>query len=411
MQDTIRYVLVGTGNRGTTMWGRDLLRGWGDRLDLAAICETNRLRGERARHMIGSNAPIHDDIHACLAETRPDLVIVCTRDDNHDDIIVAALESGADVITEKPMVTTAAKIARIRAAEARTGRRVDVSFNYRFAPTSAKIRELLAAGAIGTVASVDFHWYLDTRHGADYFRRWHAYREHSGSLFVHKATHHFDLLNWYLDADPVSVMAHGALRNYGRNGPFRGDRCHGCAHAADCNYHFDMESDAFLWPLYGDPAAEDGYVRDACVYREDIDIHDTMSASIRYDNGVLASYSLNTFMPVEGHHIAFNGTGGRIELRQYEAQPWDTPAADELLLIRNFPPAVERIAIPHEPGGHYGGDNRMRDTLFRGTDDPLGQRAGTRAGAMSVLTGIAALQSADTGREVRIADIAPPNLS
>lgn len=172
-----------------------------------------------------------------------------------------------------------------------------------------------------------------------------------------------------------------------------------------------MESDAFLWPLYGDPAAEDGYVRDACVYREDIDIHDTMSASIRYDNGVLASYSLNTFMPVEGHHIAFNGTGGRIELRQYEAQPWDTPAADELLLIRNFPPAVERIAIPHEPGGHYGGDNRMRDTLFRGTDDPLGQRAGTRAGAMSVLTGIAALQSADTGREVRIADIAPPNLS
>lgn len=51
MQDTIRYVLVGTGNRGTTMWGRDLLRGWGDRLDLAAICETNRVaRRTRAPH-------------------------------------------------------------------------------------------------------------------------------------------------------------------------------------------------------------------------------------------------------------------------------------------------------------------------------------------------------------------------
>ena len=36
-------------------------------------------------------------------------------------------------------------------AEARTGRRVDVAFNYRFAPTSRKIRELLAAGRIGEV--------------------------------------------------------------------------------------------------------------------------------------------------------------------------------------------------------------------------------------------------------------------
>lgn len=410
MSDTLRYVLVGTGNRGTTMWGRELLRGWSDRVELCAICETNGLRGERARAMIGSNAPIYADLDACLAEQKPDLVIVCTRDSNHDDIIVAALEAGADVITEKPMTTTPEKIARIRDAEARTGRRVDVSFNYRYAPTSGKIRELIASGAIGTVTSVDFHWYLDTRHGADYFRRWHAYREFSGSLFVHKATHHFDLLNWYLDSDPVSVMAHGELRNYGRNGPFRSERCHGCPHASGCRYHFDMEADGFLWPLYGDPAAEDGYFRDACVFREDIDIYDTMSATIRYANRVIASYSLNTYMPIEGHHIAFNGTEGRIELRQDQDQPWETPEADEILLVRSFPARPERISVPHEPGGHYGGDNRMRNLIFRGGEDRLAQRAGSRAGAMSVLTGLAALESADTGREVKIADIAPANL-
>jgi len=407
MSDKMRYVLVGTGNRGTTMWGRDLMRGWSDKLELAAICETNGLRGERARHMIGSNAPIYEDIDQCLKETRPGLVIVCTRDDNHDDIIVAALEAGSDVITEKPMTTTPEKIARIRAAEARTGRRVDVSFNYRYAPTSAKIRELLRDGAIGQMTSVDFHWYLDTSHGADYFRRWHAYRAHSGSLFVHKATHHFDLLNWYLDTDPVAVAAHGQLANYGKAGPFRGERCHTCPHTAECRYVFDMEADDFLWPLYGDPAEVDGYFRDGCVYREDIDIFDTMTASIRYANGVLASYSLNAFMPIEGHHIAFNGTLGRIEMRQYEDQPWETPPEDEILLIRSFPARVERIRVPHEPGGHYGGDNRMRNTLFRDGADPLGQRAGSRAGAMSVLTGLAALQSVDTGQEVLIADIAP----
>lgn len=410
MSDRLSYVLVGTGNRGTTMWGSELLSGWSDRVQLSAICEINELRAEQARHMIATNAPIYEDIDTCLRETRPDLVIVCTRDDNHDDIIVAALEAGADVITEKPMATTPEKIARICEAERRTGRRVDVSFNYRYAPTSRRIKELLTVGAIGTVTSVDFHWYLDTKHGADYFRRWHAYREHSGSLFVHKATHHFDLLNWYLDSDPVSVMAYGELRNYGRNGPFRAPRCHGCEHASECRYYFDMEADAFLWPLYGEPAKVDGYFRDACVFREDIDIYDTMVASIRYANKAVVSYSLNTYMPIEGHHIALNGTEGRIELRRYEDQPWDRPSEDEILLVQNFPARVERIRVPHEPGGHYGGDNRMRNMIFREGDDPLGQRAGARAGAMSVFTGLAALKSADDGREVAIAEIAPDTL-
>ena len=91
---------------------------------------------------------------------------------------------------------------KILEAERRTGRRVDVAFNYRFSPTSKLIKQVLLSGVIGEIASVDFHWYLDTQHGADYFRRWHAFQACSGSLFVHKATHHFDLLNWYLGLGP-----------------------------------------------------------------------------------------------------------------------------------------------------------------------------------------------------------------
>ena len=198
------------------MWGRDLLTGWRDSLELVALCDINPLRAERARNVICSNAPIYTSIEETMAVTKPELVIVTTRDSTHDDIIVAALESGADVITEKPMTTTPEKIRRIRDAELRTGRSVSVSFNYRFAPTAARLKRLLLDNAIGTLTSIDFHWYLDTRHGADYFRRWHAYVKNSGSLFVHKATHHFDLLNWYIGADPDEhVSAFGEQRNYG----------------------------------------------------------------------------------------------------------------------------------------------------------------------------------------------------
>ena len=406
-----RFALIGTGNRGTTMWGKDLLAGWREHVDLVAIVEKNALRGERARTMIGSNAPIYDDIDAMLKEVKPDLVIVCTPDHTHDAIVVRALEAGIDVITEKPLTTAVDKIRRIMDAEKRTGQRVDVSFNYRYAPTAARIKELLNSGEIGRVTSVDFHWYLNTKHGADYFRRWHAYTENSGSLFVHKATHHFDLLNWYLDSDPEAVTSFADLQNYGRKGPFRGPRCKLCPHTAECDYYLDLGADPFLDTLYEDPSKVDGYFRDGCVFREDIDIPDTMVVSIRYRNNVHVSYSLNTFQPIEGHHLAFNGTKGRIEIRQYEAQPWEMKREDEILLIRNFPngkEAVERITVPHSSGGPYGGDDRMRNMIFKpDMNDALHQRAGTRAGAMSVLCGIAALQSSRTGKVVSIADLMP----
>ncbi len=400
-----RAALVGTGHRGLNMWGRGLLAGYGDFVDMVALFDVNPMRAERVRDTMRIAAPVHTEFDAMMRAQRPDLVIVCTRDADHDQYIVAALEGGADVITEKPMATTVEKCRRIIEAERRTGKRVDVAFNYRYSPLARRIKELLLAGSIGAVTSVDFHWYLDTRHGADYFRRWHAKVEHSGSLWVHKATHHFDLLNWYLESDPAEVAAFGSLQHYGRNGAFRGERCRTCSHADTCKFYFDISKDPTLAMLYEAPSRVDGYVRDACVFREDIDIPDTMTATMRYANGVQASYSLNACMPIEGYHLAFNGTGGRMEIRQYEDQPWVTPPADEILLVRNFGP-VERIWVAQRPGGHFGGDDGLRDMLFKpGVADPLGQRAGARAGAASVLCGLAALESMRTKRVVSVQEI------
>ena len=400
-----RIALVGTGHRGAGMWGKELLAGWRGHVEFVALCDINPLRAEAARHLIGTNAPVYTDLDAMLAQIKPDTVIVCTRDDTHDAIIIKALEAGADVVTEKPMTTTAAKSRAILAAQARTGKRIDVTFNYRFAPTALKLKQLLDAGMIGTVASADFHWYLDTRHGADYFRRWHARAEHSGSLFVHKATHHFDLMHWYLGSVAREVFARGSLRHYGRNGAYRGARCGDCNHTAICPYFLDIGKDPWLDALYGAPAQADGYHRDGCVFDESIDIYDTMAATVTYDNGVVLSYSLNANMPVEGHSIAFNGTGGRIELRQFERQAFDVPPYDEIVVMHNFGP-VERIRIDHAGGGHFGGDDRLRNQLFvPGTPDPHGQRAGAKAGADAMLCGVAALASAREGRVVTLAEL------
>jgi predicted dehydrogenase len=398
-----RVAVVGLGHRGAGTWAREAIATCADHVALVGLCDVNERRLNAAADRIPGKAYRGTNLDKMLEKTKPHTLVICTRDDTHADIIVRALESGIDVVTEKPMATTAEDCRRILLAEKRTGRKVSVAFNYRFAPTSRRLRELVASGRIGTLTSVDFHWYLDTRHGADYFRRWHAYKRYSGGLFVHKATHHFDLLNWFIGADPVRIFAQGDLKKYGRNGPFRGARCKGCAHAEACEFSFDMSKDAWLDALYEKPSLEDGYMRDACVFREDIDIYDTMTAAILYANGVQVSYSLNAFMPIEGYHLAFNGTKGRIEVRMYERQAFDAPIGKDEILILGTDRSVERIAVEHGPGGHFGGDPLLHMAMFvPDLSDPNGQKAGARAGAISVCTGVAATISAETGEPVDI---------
>lgn len=400
-----RVAIVGTGNRGSGAWGRELRRLQGHRVELVGLCDINRKRLEAARRRIGVDLATFTDLERMLRETRPNLLIVTTRDSAHDQQIIKAMEMGFDVLTEKPMTTDEDKCQAILDTEKKTGRKVTVAFNYRYTNTAQKIKELLMAGTIGAVTSIDFHWYLDVSHGADYFRRWHAYKENSGTLFVHKATHHFDLINWYLAADPVEVTAYAALRKYGNNGRFRSAKCRDCPHRSKCQFYWDITQSKTLVDLYVESESEDGYIRDACVFREDIDIYDTMVAQVKYSNGVLMSYSLNAFMPYEGYHLAFNGLDGRIEVRMYERQPWKVKREDAVRVTRNFGKS-EILVLPYAEGGHFGADPRLMEMIFNpAKPDPLNQRAGARAGAMSLLTGVAAVKSVETGRPVKITDL------
>jgi predicted dehydrogenase len=350
-------------------------------VEFVGLCEPNAKRAEVVRQIIGVDCPVFTDFDTMVKTARPDLVAITTVDAHHAEYIVRALDLGIDVITEKPMVTDEAQCQRVLDAEVRNKRKIIVGFNYRFAPKHVKIKEVLLSGAIGTVTGVDFHWYLDTSHGADYFRRWHRLRQ-NGSLWTHKATHHFDLINWWLAADPVEVQAYGELSHYGSKGPFHNTNCRPCPNKGECPFYWDITKQRGM-TLYTEAESVDGYLRDGCVFKHDIDIWDTMSATIRYSNNVLMSYSLNTFMPIEGYHLAFNGTKGRLEVRDYERQPWEVAEDSDIELIHNFGKR-EKVEIPKADGAHGGGDTRLQDLIFRKIDAPAHLRLpDSRAGAMS----------------------------
>ena len=180
------------------------------------------------------------------------------------------------------------------------------------------VRQLIADGAIGEVTSVHFEWLLDTAHGADYFRRWHRLKDVSGGLLVHKSTHHFDLVNWWLADVPTRVYASGGLKFYGRaNADARGlgERTPlSRDNDLDDPFRLDMAADPLLKSLYLDAESVDGYQRDLDVFNDSITIEDSLNLIVDYARGATMSYSLSAFGPWEGYRVAFNGTEGRIEL-------------------------------------------------------------------------------------------------
>jgi predicted dehydrogenase len=355
-----------------------------------------------------------------IVKEKINTVIVTTIDRTHHDYIIRAMDLGCNVITEKPMTTDVAKCRAILEAIERTGRSLRVTFNYRYALARTKVKELLQTGTIGQVKSVHFEWLLDTIHGADYFRRWHRDKKNSGGLMIHKSTHHFDLVNWWLGSAPETVFGFGNLAFYGRvNAEQRGEShpyLRGTSPEAQGDpFALDMSRDPFLKGLYLDAEKEDAYLRDQNAFGDGINIEDTMNLVVRYRSGAQLSYTLTAYAPWEGYRVAFTGTKGRIELeeleRSYISAGSGAIGASEShsQKITVFPQWQKpyNVEIPKAIGGHGGGDSLLLEDLFspEKKPDPYGRFAGHLDGARSILTGIAANRSFETGLPVRVDDL------
>lgn len=402
-----KYVQVGCGYRGTLAYAVPLVKNYGDCAELCGVYDVNRKRAQLVSELAEKDIPVFDDFDQMLQEVKPDVVIVTCRDCDHDTYVIRAMEAGCDVVVEKPLTTTFEKSLAIKEAQERTGREVIVTFNLRFQPFFARVKEIVDSGIIGKVLSVHYEWMLDTVHGADYFRRWHRQKANSGSLLVHKSTHHFDLVNWLIGEDPVEVNAFGTSRFYGPTREERSERCLTCPYKGKCEYYLDIEADAELKQIYQNCEDADGYYRDRCVFSDEIDIEDSVSVNVQYSGGAVMSYSLTAHSPYEGMRLVLNGTDGRMVIDRGVSTTADyQEEASSTLIVYNRKGEVIKIQIPKgTTAGHGGSDKLLRDSIFRGREeDPLGQMADVRAGMMSIGIGMAANLSMKENRRVALSE-------
>lgn len=430
-----RYVLLGTGNR-CEMYLHAMLGDHSDAAELVALADTNPGRAEYYQDVIeqtyGESVASFDpaQLAGFIKQRSVDRVVITTPDFTHAELICTALEAGADVVVEKPLTVDAASTRRIAQAVEATGREVIVTFNYRYSPRNTALKKAIDDGLVGEVTSIDFTWMLDTVHGADYFRRWHRIKENSGGLLIHKSSHHFDLVNWWLSDSPQRIFAAGGLKFYGpENAARRGQDASERGtneHSEQEPFDLDLRTDERLQKLYLDNEHYDGYRRDQGVFSGEITIEDNLALTVQYERGPVLSYSLNAHSPWEGYRVAVNGTEGRLELDVVEraavlpakgGRPVDPSYSDdgqstsvrvkgEKLVIQRHWEAAQEIEIVNGEGSHGGGDKLLLAEIFRGSaEDRLGRQAGFADGARAIAVGICGNQSLATGLPVSVDEV------
>ncbi len=373
MTRPITVAILGAGGRGTGFAQLINTSGYAGLGQVVGVAEPR----EAYRNAIAQSCALADNMvfhtwQEFVAQPKLcDAVVISTMDRDHVGPALACFEKGYHVLLEKPMATSLADCQAIEAAQRKAGTMAIVCHSLRYQKGFHKVKELLDAGRVGRIMSVDQLERVSYWHQAHSFVRgnW-ANEDRSTSMLMSKSCHDIDYLSYLIGVPCLRTASSGALSFFtAANAPAGSTaRCtEGCAVERDCPYSAIkayVESDHLdAWPAnmvspvhtreaHREAIASGPYGR--CVYRCDNDVVDHQVVLLEYANDITATFTMTAFTQGGGRWLRVHGTEG--ELSFDEAQ----------ITVRTFADGnMETIALGHESGGHGGGDWRVVNSWLR----------------------------------------------
>lgn len=184
-------------------------------LELFAICDPHRPALEKAQKQFDVPHAFTDAGE--FFRSGIEAVTITSPAPFHEQNCLDACKAGLPILCEKPLAMDSASAARMIAAAERANVSLHTAFCYRFSPSAIKIKELVAAGAIGKVRSLRliYNWGCHGKYAIDETgqRIIQARREGrmlEGGPMVDCGTHQIDLASFWLDSPVTKFIGHGA---------------------------------------------------------------------------------------------------------------------------------------------------------------------------------------------------------
>ncbi|GAA1604341.1 hypothetical protein GCM10009804_70840 [Kribbella hippodromi] len=376
--------VIGYGNRAGNVL--HVLREADPRVSIAAVADPH------ADHGRAPDARWFDSAEDMLASVALDGVLIGTRCDLHAPMAATVLRRGLPLFLEKPVAIDRDQLTELRRAALGASAPVVVSFPLRMAAVIRRVKALLEAGAIGELGQVQAVNNVPEYGVEAYYHGWMRDEAITGGLWLQKATHDFDYLNYLVGAQPVEVTALESKTF------FRGDQpagllCRDCELAGDC-----PESPVNV-------AARDDLVGNVppeawrCAFGVDTGNHDSASAIVRYESGVQVAYSQNFYSRKGAARRGATLIGYRGTLR-FDFYSGVIEVED------HFTGAVRKEQTSTEEA-HFGGDAAMAAAFLAACRGEQNDSSPLSAGILSVAMCLAARESCRTARVVRVSDQLP----
>ena len=193
MSKKLRVGVVGLG------MGKGHINGYREHenVEVVAVADTNQERLELAKKDFEIEK-CYTDANEMFDKEKLDLVSIAVPNKFHNPLTIAALESGANVLCEKPMAMNAAEGEEMIAAAKRCGKRLAINFSFRFTPQSQMMKQMVEDGELGEIYFARSIWHR--RRGMPGFGGWFGTKELSGGgPLIDLGVHRLDLALWLMD--------------------------------------------------------------------------------------------------------------------------------------------------------------------------------------------------------------------
>ena len=304
--------LIGAGGRGIGMAGFALNYHGRAKIVAVADIDDGRIKLSQQKFNLSPNHCYKDYRKLLSSGIKLDGVFIATPAYSHAEIACACLEAGIAVFLEKPMAVSIEDAAKIAKTAKKTGTRIQVGFNLRYAPFFVKLKEIVASGKIGKILSLEWKEVISPHHWASYCRQpSYTKRNIIGSWLLEKCCHDLDLINWITESKCIRVVSFGSRSCFNRRPDLPQHCTDGCPIETKCIFStFKLYSEIVLYhpELKGKTVAQLPKWTTQCVYNTESDLVDHQSSILEYADGVTACFSLMPLSHLESRLVYICGT-------------------------------------------------------------------------------------------------------
>lgn len=293
----------------------------------------------RACKMDPEAITFYTDAVEMLDKETLDGVMIGTKCNTHAAFAKLVLDRGIPLFLEKPVGVCQEDLDLLKTCAKTTKSPVVVSFPLRVTNIVQEAKRIIDAGTIGKVDHVQA--FNDVGYGFVYYHDWYRDESISHGLFLQKATHDVDVINYLVGENPTVVCAMKSKQIFKGDMP-AGLRCGECKKQYTC-----MESSYNIINARNDTPRSDW-----CCYAKDTGNEDSGTLIMRYESGMHAMYSQNFF--------ARKGAARRgARLYGYKGTLEFDFVSQKITVYDHMSDKVTHIDIPIPAKGHGGGDTAL----------------------------------------------------